>query len=152
VVAQADHGLLRVRLGGEQLGNAYGQFLRAARIVHVGRGDVLHPSVHVEDRADAGVGLVDHPVLDRVHGNAPRLDVRRDAEHDAAVVMVVVRDQQDVAAGRLQRRFVDTARAHPEALHVLSLGEVAVGEAADPVQALDVPELALVEQVLDRKR
>ena len=54
--------------------------------------------------------------------------------------------------GDLERRLVDAARAHPEPHRVLALREVAVGEAADPVQALDVPELALVQEVLDRER
>ena len=52
----------------------------------------------MQDRADVGVLLVDHPVLDRVDRDAARLDAGRDAEDDAPVLLVVVRDEQDVAA------------------------------------------------------
>ena len=76
MVSQADDRVRRVGLGGEQLGDRSRQLLRAARVVDVGRRDALDPGVNVEDRADVGVLLVDHPVLDRVDRDAARLDVR----------------------------------------------------------------------------
>ena len=128
------------------------QLLRAARVVHVRGVDALHPRVDVDDRADVRVLLVDHPVLDRVHRDAAGLDVRRHAQHHAPVLRVVVRDEQDVAPGHFQAGLVHPARAHPEPTLVLARGQVPVGEPTDAVQALHVPELALVEQVLDRER
>ena len=94
-------------------------------------GDALHPGVDVQDRADVGMVLVDHPVLDRVDRHAARLDVRRHAEDHPRVARVVARHEQDVAVGLVELRLVDAARAHPEAVVVLARGEVAVGQAAD---------------------
>ena len=79
---------------------AIGELLRPARVVHVRRRDALHPRVHVQDRADVGVRLVDHPVLDRVHRHVPRLDSGRDAEHDHSALLVEVLDHE----GRRDRR------------------------------------------------
>jgi len=56
------------------------------------------PGVGALVLADLGVLAVDHPVLDRVDRDAPRLARRRDAEDDAPVLLVVVGDEQDVAA------------------------------------------------------
>ncbi len=152
VVPQPDHGVVGIRLLRKQRGDARRQLLGPARVVHVGRGDALHPRVHVEDRADARMLLVDRPVLDRVDRDPARLDHRRDAEDDPIVVAVVIGDEQDVAPDHLEPALVDAARAHPESPLVLPRGEVAVGEAADAVEPLHVAKVALVEQLLDRER
>jgi hypothetical protein len=95
--------------------------------------------------------LVDHPVLDRVHRHAPRLDPRRHADDHLRVLLVVARDEEDVAAGDLQLRLVDAARAHPEARRVLARREIPVREAADLVEAHHVAQVALVEVLVDRE-
>src|SRR5439155_14154399 len=73
VVAQTDHGMRRIRLLGDEVGNGLGELLCATRVVHVGSRDPLHPGVHVEDGADVWMRLVDHPVLDRVDRDTARL-------------------------------------------------------------------------------
>ena len=78
-----------IRLAVDQVGDGLGELLGAARVVDVRRGDALHPGVDVEDRADVGVRLVDHPVLDRVDGDAARLDPRRHADDHLRVRLVV---------------------------------------------------------------
>ena len=135
-----------------RLGDRLRELLRPARVVDVRRSDALHPGVHVEDRADVGVGLVDHPVLDRVDRDAPGLDARRDADDHRRVRLVVAGDEQDVPPGDLELRLVDAARAHPEPPRVLARGEVAVREAADLVQPHHVAQVALVEELVHGER
>ena len=112
----------------------------------------------VEDRADLGMLAVDHPVLDRVHRHAPWLDAGRNAQHDDVALGVVALDEQDVAADLTQRRLVDTARAHPELGAGPARGrrapsaDVAVAQATDAVQQLDVAEITRGEDLLDRER
>ena len=77
---------------------------------------------------------------------------RRDAEDDPPVLGVVAGDEQDVAAGRLELRLVDAARAHPEARLVLAGRQVPVGQSADPVEPLDVTQVVLVDELLDGER
>ena len=100
--------------------------MRPARVVHVGRGDALHPGVHVQDRADVGMGPVDHPMLDRIDRDASRLDTRWNAEDDDSALVVEVLDHEEITADGLELRLVDAARAHPEARLVLAGGEIPV--------------------------
>ena len=85
----------RVRRGGDQSGDACRKLLGAAGVVDLGRRDALHPGMHMENRLHPGMALVDHPVLDRVDRDAPRLDSRGD----------------DVTPGLLEAGLVDAARA-----------------------------------------
>ena len=55
------------RLAREELGDVRGQLLGPAGVVDLRRRDALDPGVHVEDRADIRVLLVDHPVFDGIH-------------------------------------------------------------------------------------
>src|SRR5262249_17564631 len=43
VVPQADHRAIGIGLLRQEIGDAEGQLLRPARVVHVGRGNALHP-------------------------------------------------------------------------------------------------------------
>ena len=91
-------------------------------------------------------------MLDRVDGDAPGLDVHRQAENDPARLGVVAGDEQAAAARHDELRLVDAAGAHPEPPLVLVRGQVPVGEAADRVEAGRVTQAALVERLLDRER
>jgi hypothetical protein len=84
-----------------------------------------------------------------VDGDTARLDAGRHADDHLRVRLVVARDEQDVAPRDLELRLVDAARAHPEPRRVLARREVPVGEAADLVEPHDVPEVALVEVLVD---
>ena len=89
-----------------------------------------------------GVLAVDHPVLDRVDRDAPRLDVGRHAENDPPGGGVVAGDEQDVAAGSSSFDLSTPLALIQKRVVVLARGEVAVREAADRVEALDVAEVA----------
>src|SRR5262249_32667341 len=81
-----------------------------------------------------------------------RLHVRRDGEHHPRVFRVVSGYEEDVASRLVELRLVHAARAHPEPVGILAGREIAVREAADRVQTLDLPQVALAHEVLDRER
>ena len=90
MVSETDDSVCRIRLEGHEGGDGDGELLRSAGIVHVGRGDSLHPRVDVQNRPDLRVRLVDHPMLDRVDRDATGLDPGRDAQDDDASFVVEV--------------------------------------------------------------
>jgi hypothetical protein len=67
VVVEADHRVRGVGLFRDERGDAHGELLAAAGVVQLRARDAVDPAVHVQDRADIRMRLVDHPVLDRVH-------------------------------------------------------------------------------------
>src|SRR6478735_4349191 len=55
VVAEPDDGVRRIWLAGDEFGHRDRELLGPAGVIHVGRGDALHPGVDVENRADVGM-------------------------------------------------------------------------------------------------
>ena len=135
-----------------QLGHGLRQLRGAAGEVDLRRLDAVHPGVHVQDRADVGVLAVDHPVLDGVDRDAPRLDARRDRDLHRACLDVVVGHEHHVAPDVDEARLVDARGTHPETRVVLARRHVPVGEASQRVQAHDVAQVALRQDLLDRER
>ena len=152
MVLLADDGVGRVGLHANEVGDGVGELGRATGIVDLGGVDALNPGVHVHDRAHARVLHVDLPMLDRIDGHAARLDAGRYRHHHRLRGLVVVGHEQHVAANVLQVRLVDTRGAHPETRRILTGRQVAVREATNRVEALDVLEVALIEVLLDRER
>ena len=106
----------------------------------------------MHDRTNLRVFRVDRPVFDGVHGDAAGLDVRRYAEEHDVPCPVEPRNQQDIAADDRHAALVNPAGAHPEAPGVFAHAEVPIRQPADAVQTLDVTEIPLVQQLVDRKR